>query len=313
MTEHDLLLSWLSARGRVSTTEAREACLALGARSERADGWLRDLRRAGHIELEERRGWRVVSSTLVWRGRGEGVGELFGARDDELARALQEGGLDLERLPAPGAAEVWRVRGATPTARATCRALCVSWCREPSRALLAALPPARAALDAVEPTDHPEPTRGREWRRFVATGHRKRTGDWTRPRTVRRPNPGLWRSDAPQPMQYLWVQPSGDAAGGFEARKLRDREHRWLARWVVLAEGGSVALLLGCDGLSVPDWPRLPVLVERALRVASRQAPELVGEPGQGVRRFPGIDRARALEVARILGLRLEEADEQAG
>jgi len=80
-------------------------------------------------------------------------------------------------------------------------------------------------------------------------------------------------------------------------------EHRWLARWVVVA--GCLSLGIDDLGLTVPQYPRLPVLVDRSLRIAAGGD---VLKRGQDYF-YPGIDAARAVEVARILGILLRRVE----
>jgi hypothetical protein len=97
-------------------------------------------------------------------------------------------------------------------------------------------------------------------------------------------------------MIYLWV--GTDRC----LRRLDSGEHRRLARWV--AVGGAIDLTLDGDQLILPEQPPLPLLVDRALRVAAGGVVEKRGD----LRSYCGIDERRAAQVARILGSRLHTA-----
>ena len=101
----------------------------------------------------------------------------------------------------------------------------------------------------------------------------------------------------PQPFIYLWEEADSSL------RRLDRAEHRWLARWVVVAEGIS----LGIDalGLAVPQHPRLPMLIDRSLRIAAGGDVEKRGQNYW----YPGIDETRAAEAARILGASLRPVE----
>jgi hypothetical protein len=288
---HDLLLTWLSTVGHADHARARQA--AENVEPDRArlawavDRGFGELRRAGHVEREGRH-WRIVATTLIWR---QTCAELYGARDEALAEAMINAGLVLARIPIEFGAEVWRVSGDRRAAEAVCARLGVRCCDDRSYQLLALLPSARSALLAVQPLVRRNPLIGRSWQQFRAPAK------WEPEVSGDELGTGLWRSRSPQPFIYLW----GEADGSL--RRLDRAEHRLLARWLVATE--SIKLSVNSLGLTVPQYPRLPVLLDRALRIAA----------GGDVQRrskdlwYPGIDEGRAAQVARILGASLRSVE----
>jgi hypothetical protein len=289
--QHDLLLVWLSTLGRVSEGRVRQAEQQVGpdryGHGRVLETRLDELCRAGHVEHKSGC-WRVVATTLVWR---RGCGELYGARDPALAEEFVSAELELTRIEGELGAEVWRVTGDRLAAEAVCERLAIRFEDDRSERLLAALPAARDALCAIGPLVRRSPLTGRSWQRFHDTGRwgpEKPRGDLEQ---------GLWRSRSPRPFVYLWLDENGTT------RRLDRAEHLLLARWVVVA--AEVRLSAGAISMSVPQYPRLPVLLDRALRIAG----------GGEVRRhgreywYPGIDAGRAAQVARILGISLQQVD----
>jgi hypothetical protein len=289
---HDLLLTWLSTVGRAGRAQARRAAegVELDPTHLRwaVERGLGELRRAGHVEREKGH-WRVVDTTLIWR---RSCGELYGARDETLAETLLSEGLALTRAPAELGAEVWRISGDRLAAEGVCERLGIRRSADHSDQLLAALPSARAALLAVAPLCRRNPLIGRSWQRFRAPG------TWGPEKRRLEPGMGLWRSRSPRPFFYLWKEDDDSL------RDLNREEHRWLARWVSGGEGNN-NLRVDDLGLTVPLYPRLPVLIDRSLRIAA----------GGDVHKrdqdywYPGIDETRAAEVARILGASLQRVE----
>jgi hypothetical protein len=286
--QHDLLLAWLSTVGRAGYAQARRAAesvepdsICMGQAVERGLG---ELCRAGHIEREKDH-WRIVATTLIWRRT---CGELYGARDAILAETLLNEGVSLARVTTELGAEVWRIVGDRLTVEIICERLGIRFCNDRSDQLLAALPSAHTALLAVPPLIRRNVPIDRSWQQFLAAGV------WGTERARCDLGMGLWRSRSPLPFIYLWQEADGSI------RRLDRAEHRWLARWVVVAKGTNVRI--DNMGLAVPQYPRLPVLIDRSLRIASGGYVQKLDQDYF----YPGIDVARAAEIARILGVSLQ-------
>ncbi len=289
-SQHDLLLTWLSTVGRAGHSRARLAAESVEPDptrlSQAVERGLGELRRAGHVEREKSH-WRVVATTLIWRLT---CGELYGARDETLAATLSEA-LTLTRVPAEIGPEVWRISGDRKAVEAVCERLGIRRSDDRSDHLLAALPPAPEALLAEAPLVRQNPTIDRSWQQFLAPG------SWGLEEPRSHLGRGLWRSRSPLPFIYLWEEADGSI------RRLDCAELRWLARWAAVA--GGISLVIDNLGLTVPQYPRLPVLIDRSLRIAAGGEVQKRGRAYY----YPGIDEARAAEAARILGasLRREE------
>lgn len=285
--QHDLLLGWLSTVGSATHHRARQVadCLDKGEPGRwSVDRLFGELTRGAHVELQ-RSVWRVVAASLVWRSSR---GELYGARDSQLRIDLAREGFTVEETANSLGAALWRVSGDKQHAEAACQRLAVRFATDRSSELLKGLPTGDVVLRGIEPLARQNPTEGRKWARFGEKGR------WESERQRGQIEPGLWRSLQPSPV-FLWCDERG------AVRRLFQSEHRWLARWHALRE--CVSLRLESAMLSVPVNPRLPILIDRALRVASGGEVQERGD----CYCYPEIGASRAREVARILGVALLE------
>ena len=122
--------------------------------------------------------------------------------------------------------------------------------------------------------------------------------------------PGVYRTVRRQPP--VWVHVSRDPDDSrLQARLLDDRspEQSLVARWVELARSGQISLKYdaGARTLAVPDVNvPLPVLVDRALRLASGLCPDVNSDLPQRYRVYTNITPNRARQAGRVLGLRVE-------
>lgn len=254
--ELDLLLSWLTTRVRITDREARAACFELFPEDDYPVlHLLGELKRSGHVE-REKHGWRVVQACMVWRGGQIGCGDFYGARDEKLRSGFSSTGISILCVPQENGVQKWQACGERSHVRETAEALGVSWFADPSLKLLRALPNGSEVLEALEPEAFGAP-RGRAWKRYSLEG-------WEEPREGLQLEQGLWKSPTPLPVVYLWVDHLGIV------RRLKRREHQELARWQL----AGAAIHIQADGLRVPMLPRLPVLVDRALRIACGGPPE---------------------------------------
>jgi hypothetical protein len=121
--------------------------------------------------------------------------------------------------------------------------------------------------------------------------------------------PGVYRTVETYPA--VWVYVSSALKSGMQARLLdpRNPDHRWIAQWLELARSHRLHLRYDTASriLAIPDVSvSLPVLIDRALRLASGTCPSLVTHDLQRYLAFANIGRHRARQAARVLGLRLE-------
>lgn len=334
--EHDRLLAWLSARGAASSEIVHEACEVLATRpgvnvrSPRMQ-LFEPLRRLGHVERDrQRRGWRVVAPTVLWRGRVDGTGLICGARDRALATELSSRlGARFERFPGRNGPERWSLRGDRAEVQRQAKDLGLRWAPDRIPALLAALPSTRDAIRALPEEEHLACAFARrQWKRFALAGGRPvwwsvdRLGD----------NGGLVRSHEPgQHEWWLWIEAGGlptdsdcaSALAVMRARRLESLEHQRLARWRAIMEAGepsgsnrersgnqssSLTWSVTTRQLEVP-WFRgapLPHLLDRGLCLLTGHCPaEPLDEGGFGTATYEGVSRPIAESVARILGLPL--------
>jgi hypothetical protein len=103
-------------------------------------------------------------------------------------------------------------------------------------------------------------------------------------------------------------QPDGS---GLQARALDERnpEHRLVVCWFELGHNGQFSLKHNTTAktLAIPAVPvPLPVLMDRALRLASGTSPDRIGEEQDTYLVYKHITLSRARQVGRILGLQVE-------
>ena len=121
---------------------------------------------------------------------------------------------------------------------------------------------------------------------------------------------GVYRTVKQHPT--TWVHVSATADGHSKQARLLDpqnSDHRWIALCLELARKGHLGLQYKTTTrtLAVPDFRvPLPVLVDRALRLASGTGPTLTPYDSQWYLMFANIGRHRARQAARVLGLPLE-------
>jgi hypothetical protein len=335
--EHDRLLAWLSARGAASSEAVMEACKVLATRSARhirspRMEMLEPLRRLGHVERDrQRRGWRVVTPTVLWRGLGDGRGLICGARDHYLESEIStQFGARFERAPDRNGPERWSLRGDRGEIQRQARDLGLRWAPDRIPALLAALPTTEAAIRALPEQEYLVCAFARrQWKRFALSGTRPvwRTVE---PRRLDE-NRGLMRSREPgQQEWWLWIEEDGvpadsdgsSALAAMRARRLASLEHQRLARWRVIKEAGrpcsplrdrsgnqpfSLAWSSKGQQLDVPRFrgAPLPHLLDRGLCLLAGHCPLAPLDEGSGSAIYEGVSRPIAESVARILGIPL--------
>lgn len=309
MSVFDLLLQWMSTRGRVSLKTFDEACKSLGKRQtlEKGDAlsakvWryrLGDsLYRLGHVEFDLRsRSCVIVPSMILWQKQEEGTcaGWLYGARDESLWNTMIDRfGSSCDRLPQSDGPEVWSIKASQESIRFFADRMNLLCFQERGKDLLASLP----SLASVMANLVYEPIPSGKWEHLVLS----RVAEW---KSIDHPaEEGLYRrTDKPQKPGY-YVREG-------KATELRSLESKRIARWYTLSTGGGWRIRYRPDKkqLEIPgihsDQPSLtlPVLLDRALCMASGSCPTL--DESRSYTVYENIDRGRADELARILGMRM--------
>ena len=122
--------------------------------------------------------------------------------------------------------------------------------------------------------------------------------------------PGVYRTTRRQPPVWVYVfQDQNDSR--LQARLLdnRTQEQSLVARWAELARHRQLSLKYNAAArtLVVPDVNvSLPVLIDRALRLASGLCPDVNADLPQRYRVYTNITPKRARQAGRVLGLRVE-------
>ncbi len=310
-SRHDLFLFWLSHRGDVSPATATRACKALAARFCSVAGRQDDVARCrgeildplqalGHLEYDLKKSrYCIVPAILVWATRPDGseLGVFYGARTPRMASLLtkifrdafrREPQLQEDSGPARWSVTEDRAAVEQKLANLPRRVVVVD---ERGADLLAALLPVSQAL-AVLPT-----YRG------------PREGGWQRATFHRR---SLWEDLPGEPFAAgLYRRMVGNSPwvykdeNGREAQLHSLEQHR-LGQWRAALAHDRIGLVYDPSQmvLSVPSGHRLPILVDRALRLVSGYCPR---RTPTGAREYIDIDDHRARQAARILEVELEE------
>jgi hypothetical protein len=122
--------------------------------------------------------------------------------------------------------------------------------------------------------------------------------------------PGVYQTVKQYPTTWVYVSVAPDGQSR-QARLLdpQNPDHRWIALWLESARKCRLCLRYETTTrtLTVPDLRvPLPVLVDRALRLASGSCPTPGTHDSQRYLVFANIGRCRACQAARVLGLPLE-------
>jgi hypothetical protein len=327
MNEYDLLLHWFSTHpcGEASAVLVGDACAALGQRvnerqgSNRQSYWryhfLDPLYRLGHVEPVGRNKWAVLPPTVLWIGgkRREGEVHVYGARSRMLQEQLQKTwGQQFIVVPQDNGPALWKWVGTRIDAAELARSIHSELHDERGDVLLAALPRLADAVQHLREWRLP-PTRER-WEFFQVTSSPNGSVSWHwRPLSGSHSlHPGVYRTVKQYPTTWVHVSASSDGHSR-QARLLEPQnpDHIWIAQWLELARKCRLCLRYETmtRTLKVPDLRvHLPVLVDRALRLASGLCPTLVTHDSQWYLVFANIGRRRACQAARVLDLPLETA-----
>jgi hypothetical protein len=159
----------------------------------------------------------------------------------------------------------------------------------------------------------PLPAAGKRWEFFQVTSSPRGgvSGHWV-PLSGHSLQSGVYRTVKQHPT--IWVHVSATSDDHSRQARLLDPQnpdHRWIGLWLELARKGRLRLQYQTTTrtLAVPDiHVPLPVLVDRALRLASGTCPTILSHDSQRYLMFVNIGRRRARQAARVLGLPLETA-----
>ncbi len=320
MKAHDLLLFWLSERRLVPAARMAASCRWLaeqeGLRLSRRGGeraWshrcLRllagPLQRFGHAELiPTPPRWAVVAPVCLWRASPDGgQGELYGARSPPLGRWLAEKfGANFHAAAVARGPERWLVRAGREELErglADFEPAPIAVAEERGLDLLRALPSLKAALPHAEKYSPSREAAG--WQQCIFPPRGRSAHAWrdlgAAPLDTR---DGLYRERLPGRQRWFHL-----AAG--RMAELVASEHRLLAWWREYARSGAcrlryrstvAELLVPAGGLP------LPVLLDRALRLPSGEAPRPL-DSGAWMR-YLLIEPARADEARRVLDAPLD-------
>ncbi len=323
LNDWDRLLFWLGSRATPPHQKTLVgACRSLvghrrsgtdpSASSNANGGWhplLDPLYRLGHVERCGDDRFRAVAPTMLLY---PDAALLYGARSPGLWRRLDSRfGDRLHRLPADGGPALWRIDTASLDLDAAARELGIRSQPERGTELLAGLPTLEQAVRELVrrrgmPLRPDEPLIG--WERFEPSQGSGRVGWQTASQELQS---GLYRPADRRGQMWLAVLPRSGRAGreGLLSRlDLRTFEERGLVLWREFCRARATRLFYRPDELWVRHIPLmpLPLFVDRGLRLASGLNPGVVDYQGIRCRRYSAVNRRRARQVARVLGLRPE-------
>ena len=303
MSQGDLLLQWVSCHRELRAARLAAAASRLCAppvplapddpRALRyvfaAKRLARNLLRLGHVEEWKADSVRTVPPTILCGAGGQRI--LAGARSERLRERL---------AGSPGVAvavwpvhrdhpAVWTVSGDEGAIRAAAAAQGFTLAPERGGELLASLPDLNGTLRGAPAEAVPE--RVERWNPHAP----KSRWRWA---SVRRSpvGPGLYRT-ARKPRQWYLSQ-----ARGVPDVRLDTPERKAAAVWLFCRDSSRLGYCLARRRLSLPGGLWFPLLVDRALILASGRLP--AWESGGWV--YGEIDPARARHAARVVGVPLE-------
>ena len=326
MNEYDLLLHWFSTRphGEASAVLVGDACAALGQRANELQGsnpqsywryhFLDPLYRLGHVEPAGRNKWAVLPPTVLWIGGKHQAGEvhMYGARSRMLQEQLQKTWEQFIVVPQNNGPALWKWVGTRADAAELARSIHSELYDERGDVLLATLP---SLIEAVQHLRNWQlPATGERWEFFQVTASPNGGASWrwvplSRSYSL---HPGVYRTVKQYPT--IWVHVSASSDGHSRQARLlepQNPDHIWIAQWLELARKCRLCLQYETmtSTLKVPDLHvPLPMLVDRALRLASGICPTLVLHDSQRYLMFANVGGRRARQAARVLSLPLETA-----
>lgn len=304
MSPGDLLLRWVSCyrelrRARVQTAAERLLGPPVDLNAEdprralyvrKAQRLTRNLLRLAHVEEFGGDRLLTVPPTILSINGGRYI--LVGARSETLLERLaDESGVSvLPPIPQPDGPAAQALSGDEAAISSAAEKHDITCLPDRSGDVLASLPSLSDVLMAGPQEEIPE--RCERWE----PGSSKRRLRWKRARSEGCA-PGLYRTIRKPHQWYL-----APADGGPPVR-LDSPERRSAAAWS-LVQNKRLGYCHRARKLTLPAVIfGLPLLVDRALILASGRLPEL----GERVWKYFEVDLKRAQQIARIVGARLEE------
>jgi hypothetical protein len=238
---------------------------------------------------------------------------MYGARSTTLWQKLHRTfGEQLQSLSQPNGPALWKFTGMRDEATKIACVLGSEIHEERGEGMLASLPSLAEAIQHLKKGTLPNP--GERWKFFQVRqpARHHSIAEWVdMPRNQPlRSGPGLYRTTGVPLARWVHVfQPDGS---GLQARALDERnpEHGLIVCWFELGHNGQFSLKHNTTAktLAIPAVRRvpLPVLVDRALRLASGTSPDRIEEEQDTYLVYKHITLSRARQVGRILGLQVE-------
>lgn len=297
---HNLLLYWISERGKLATQTVRDACtnwhdqLVEQKQIDKLDKpfyvWMDALRRSGHVEFDRRECFSV-SSVFIVISEDDTLfkGFFCGRRDKFLWNRLQETfGSAVSQTPQTQAADRWSYQGPRQDLEVFLSERKILCQMSPTDLLLKKLPDLNQALKG-----------------FCQQGQASLEGL----KSIYRDNKwepidkaqvsGLFKDDYDQ---YCFRRAKGEGT-----YYLKIGEPLQLARWWTNVVEGHVKLSWNRENKTLAIRPialQLPMLLDRLLRLAHGAAPKRTHD---GSWCYQGISQDTASEVSRIMMIKLEE------
>lgn len=300
MNPADLLLSWLTDRERVSAAVLQRGCDHLCRRFAGSDVirelsrqriWKRSLvyhlLRLGHVERGADGSVSVCPPTLIMMSNGEA--HWYGARTPGLQEEFRKCGLKINKERQTRIPALFRVVG-TPGAIEEAASQCecrLQW--ERGMEVLRSLIPLSQLLDGCRTSSD---VCSQEWECYVPDA--KRAPQWKKAREFEAGN--LYQQPHSHPRRFCWITRDRDKV------RIEPGIQLEAAQWQAVLCHARLFYDPTRQELSILAAPRLPILVERPLLLASGL--DTRREKGRG-RVYCSITLQRATEVARIVGINL--------
>lgn len=324
MNEYDLLLQWLSSRpqGEARTALLKEACLALDQRATctqkvpQKSRWpqrFRDtLYRCGHIEHAGPETWAVMPPTVLWLGgkgkRQQGEAHVYGTRSQVLQERLQQAwGSQFLVMPQHYGPAVWKWIGTRAESEDFARNLGSPIYEERGEYLLESFPSLAEAVQHFCTGPSPS-SNGWEFWQVTPCPTRGLWGYWVPPPKAL--TSGVYRTTRqPRVWVYVAAEPRSVTLRIYRLDFTQNPDHLAIAQWHELARSCFLSLRYDASEhtLTIPHVSvELPILVDRALRLASGYCPCVVSATRGHALVFTNIGHRRARQAARVLGIPLE-------